>query len=129
MNIPVDQLAVGNDFPSTNNFSFSSRIMCDKSSGRLDGQRYIFMSDLNPVFESNGPPALSVVDEELIKRLRDRLSSNHLGKGQNILWSDGSVQYIKVRSIQGDDIYTIKGIVIYEGREVPCEPEDTFLAP
>ncbi len=129
MNIPVDQLALHNDFPLTNNFSFSSRIMCDKSSRRLNGQRYIFMSDLNPVFESSGPPALSVVDEELIKRLRNRLSSNHGGKGQNILRSDGSVEYIKVRVILGDDIYTIKGIRTYERREIPCDPKDTFLAP
>ncbi len=112
MNIPVDQLALHNDFPLTNNFSFSSRIMCDKSSRRLNGQRYIFMSDLNPVFESlcarnSRPPASLVVDEELIKRLSSRLSSNHGGKGQNILRSDGSVEYIKDRFIQGDDIFTI----------------------
>ena len=130
MDIPIDQLAVYNDFPSTNNFSFSSRIMSDKSSKQLNRQRYILMSDLSPVFESlcarnSRPPASLVVDEELIRRL----SGNHRGKGQNILWSDGSVEYITVRLIQGDDIFTIKGIRKYERREIPCDEEDTFLAP
>lgn len=134
MNIPIDQLVLRNDFPSINNFSFSFRIMCDKSSKRLNGRRFIVMSDLSPVFESfyardSRPPALQVVDEKLIKQLSGRLSSNHRGKGQNILWSDGSVEYIKDRLIHGDDIYTIKGINRYERREIPCDEEDTFLAP
>ncbi len=130
VNIPADQLALHNDFPSTNNFSFSSRIMCDKSSKRLNGRRYILMSDLNPVFESlctgnSRPPASLIVDEKLIKLL----SSNHRGKGQNILRSDGGVEYITVRFIQGDDIFTIRGIRRYERREIPCDEKDTFLAP
>jgi len=130
MDIPIDQLALHNDFPSTNNFSFSSRIMCDKSSKRLNGQRYILMSDLSPVFESfyasnSRPPALLVVDKKLI----ERLSSNHRGRGQNILRSDGSVEYITVRFIQGDDIFTINGIRKYERCEIPCDEKDTFLAP
>ncbi len=125
VNIPVDQLANYDDFPSTNNFPFSFRIMCDKSSKRLNGRRYPLMSDLNPVFESSSPPASLVVDEKLIRQL----SSNHGGRGQNILRSDGSVEYITVRLIQGDDIYTIKGIRMYERREVPCDEKDIFLAP
>lgn len=130
MNIPADQLAVHNDFPSPNNFSYSSRIMCDKSSKRLNGQRYIYMSDLSPVFESlstrkSSPPASLVVDEKLIRRL----SSNHGGKGQNILRADGSVEYVTVRFIKGDDIYTIVGIRKYERREIPYDEKDTFLAP
>lgn len=129
MDIPIDQLVLHNDFPLTNNFSFSSRIMCDKSSKRLNRPRYILMSDLNPVFENSRPPASLVVDEELIRRLSNRLSSNHRGKGQNILRSDGSVEYITVRFIQGDDIFTIKGIRRYERREIPCDEKDTFLAP
>ncbi len=130
VNTPADQLAVHNDFPSTNNFPYSFRIMCDKSSRRLNGQRYILMSDLSPVFESlcaknSRPPASLVVDEKLIKLL----SSNHRGKGQNILRSDGGVEYITVRFIQGDDIFTIKGIRRYERREIPCDEKDIFLAP
>ncbi|RKY06649.1 MAG: hypothetical protein DRP66_08390 [Planctomycetota bacterium] len=130
MDIPADQLAVHNDFPSINNFPYSFRIMCDKSSKRLNGQRYILMSDLSPVFESlytgkNRPPASVVVDKKLIRRL----SSNHRGRGQNILRSDGSVEYITVRFIQGDDIFTINGIRKYERREIPCDEKDTFLAP
>ncbi len=130
VNIPVDQLANYDDFPSTNNFPFSFRIMCDKSSTRLNGRRYILMSDLNPVFESlcarnSRPPASLVVDERLIRRL----SSNHRGKGQNILRFDGTVEYITVRFIQGDDIFTINGIRRYERREIPCDEKDIFLAP
>jgi len=130
VNIPADQLAVHNDFPSTNNFPFSFRIMCDKSSGRLNGRRYILMSDLSPVFESlsrrqSSPPASLVVDEDLIRQL----SSNHRGKGQNILRSDGTVEYITVRFIQGDDIFTINGIRRYDRREIPCDEKDIFLAP
>jgi len=130
VNLSPEQLAACNDFPSTNNFPYSFRIMCEKSSRRLDGRRYILMSDLSPVFESlctrdNNAPVLLVVDENLIRKL----SSNHGGKGQNILRSDGSVEYVTVRFIQGDDIFTINGIRRYERREVPCDEKDTFLAP
>lgn len=130
VNIPADQLANYDDFPSTNNFPFSFRIMCDKSSKRLDGRRYILMSDLSPVFESlstrnSRPPGSLVVDEKLIRQL----SSNHRGKGQNILRSDGTVEYITVRFIQGDDIFTINGIRRYERREIPADEKDIFLAP
>ncbi len=130
VNIPASQLAVHNDFPSTNNFPYSYRIMSDKSSRRLNGQQYILMSDLSPVFEglcarNIRPPASLVVDKKLIKLL----SSNHGGKGQNILRSDGAVEYVTVRLIQGDDIFTINGIRRYERREIPADDEDTFLAP
>ncbi len=130
LNIPVDLLANYDDFPSTNNFSFSFRIMCDKSSKRLNGRLFIVMSDLNPVFESLCTNNSTLpVDTQRTGKLIRQLSSNHRGKGQNILRSDGTVEYVTGRLIQGDDIFTINGVVIYEGREVPCEPEDTFLAP
>lgn len=130
VNIPVDQLANYDDFPSTNNFPFSFRIMCDKSSKRLNGRQYILMSDLSPVFEglcaNNGTPTGPLcVDGKLISRL----SSNHRGKGQNILRSDGRVEYITVRFVRGDDIFTINGIRMYERREIPADERDVFLAP
>ncbi|NLH18360.1 MAG: hypothetical protein GX455_17430, partial [Phycisphaerae bacterium] len=58
------------------------------------------------------------------------MSSNHRGEGQNILRRDGSAAFLKDRNIDGDDIYTMKGITLYRGNESPCSNgSDIFVAP
>jgi len=48
---------------------------------------------------------------------------------QNILFSDGSVQFIRTRLVDGDDIFTVSGVDSYTGREIPADARDIFLAP
>ena len=71
-------------------------------------------------------------------RLSDKLltinSINHNGRGQNILFGDGNVAFIKTRSIgiTDDDIFTLHGMgrgFEVKGCEVPSCETDAFLAP
>lgn len=128
------QLKALRDFKSRDNFNFSYRIMCPKASKRLGDRIFILMSDITPVFEDVlsdrcGRTEPGGVKLQLDERLLKRLSSNHREKGQNILSSDTSVMFVKVRIINDDDMFTINNVNYYEGREVPFDESDTFLAP
>lgn len=134
LNCTPEELKALCDFESRDNFNFSFRIMCPKASKRIGDRTFILMSDITPVFEKalsdrHGRTRSGAVRLKLDEKLLKRMSSNHREKGQNILSSDGSVRFIKVRIINEDDIFTISNIRYYEGREVPCEESDTFLAP
>ncbi|MFH1370246.1 MAG: H-X9-DG-CTERM domain-containing protein [Planctomycetota bacterium] len=121
-----------NDFPKRNYVTYSFRISCPTSPAVEQGRRAI-MSDLSPVFEealrtsSNEPLNVNLTDE-----LLKRNSSNHAGRGQNVLFCDGSVKFIKTRHVDvslDDDIFTIQGKHTYQGTELPASDSDAFLAP
>jgi prepilin-type processing-associated H-X9-DG protein len=119
-----------NDFPRRNLITYSLRIGCPSPGGE-QGRRVI-ISDLSPVFEealrtpSNEPLNVNLTDE-----LLRRNSSNHAGRGQNVLFCDGSVKFVRVRHVDVslDDIFTIQGKHTYQGTELPTSDSDAFLAP
>jgi hypothetical protein len=90
----------------------------------------ILMSDLNPLFEK-----LPDHRGQLILRPSGNLltvnSISHNRNGQNILFGDGSVNFVKVRrvGIGDDDIFTLWNTPVYKGCEVPSCEADVFLAP
>jgi len=129
---PITQLY---DFPSHKNISYSFLLFCDKSNNPLLCGRKIIASDLNPVFqkircEKN---IFQKMDEfaklELNEKLKQSMSANHRGRGQNLLYGDGSVKYARSRIVNGDDIFTVSGVDVYTGRETPVGKDDVFLAP
>jgi hypothetical protein len=130
-----DQAAALNDFPSRQAINYSFKFTPNKTAKNKVGSRTVLLSDLNPVFEnvfSNSE--LSKQTDEftkilISKQLLEMMSTNHLGKGQNVLFGDGSSAFKKTRMISGDDIFTIKGKSVYSGREVPTDNKDIFLAP
>jgi prepilin-type processing-associated H-X9-DG protein len=65
----------------------------------------------------------------LNEQLKQMMSASHRGRGQNVLYCDGSVEFARKRVIDGDDIFTVHGVDTYTGREVPAGDNDTFLAP
>ncbi len=119
------------DFPERENVSYSFTFVCDEMDKRMTNPKKIILADLNPVFEQifaqNHTPEkikIQVTDEML-----NWLSRNHNQKGQNLLFRDGHVDFLKTRILYGDDIYTLKNATIYNGTEVPQTSDDTFLAP
>lgn len=57
-------------------------------------------------------------------------SAAHRNRGQNILHTNGSVQWnTKPVLSNGDNIWLAKGVSQYSGREVPSEWDDSFLVP
>ncbi len=61
-------------------------------------------------------------------------SANHRGSGQNVLRSDGAVQFVKSRwaGVTKDDIFCTDTMTLGSdvmGCEKPCGEMDAFLAP
>ncbi len=130
------QLQQLQDFPSRNNISYSFIIINGKTAALRSGSRRVTMGDMNPVFRSiptcGNDPLANMNDFEkvlLTENLKHMSSTNHNCKSQNVLYSDGSVELIKDRIVNGDDIFTIQGVDAYAGTETPTIETDVFLVP
>jgi prepilin-type processing-associated H-X9-DG protein len=118
-----------NDFPKRTFVTYSFRIGCPKVGLEKMG-RQVIIADMSPVFAN-----VSASEKELIINISDALlkrnSPNHGGRGQNVLFCDGSVMFVKGRTVDValDDIYTIQDTQTYQGVELPASEADAFLAP
>jgi prepilin-type processing-associated H-X9-DG protein len=126
-----------NDFPQRNLVTYSFRIGCPKSgveTGRPPttkfGGRQVIIADMSPVFENLPTPNETLV-RTLTEALLSQNSPNHNARGQNILFCDGSVVFLKSRLVGPslDDIFTIQNTRTYQGTEMPASEADAFLAP
>ncbi len=125
------QVQIRNDFPGRNYITYSVRITCTKPAKlQLRGRR-ILISDLSPLFENLPQNYDRPFNLELDQKMLTRNSINHNRRGQNVLFSDGTVKFIKNRhtDISDDDIFTLQGTTTYHGCETPSCETDTFLAP
>ena len=118
-----------NDFPNRSLVTYSFRIGCPKAGLEKMG-RQVIIADGSPVFAN-----VSASEKALIINISDALlkrnSPNHGGRGQNVLFCDGSVVFVKTRTVDVslDDIFTIQNTQTYQGVELPASEADTFLAP
>jgi len=119
-----------NDFPSRKYVTFSFRIRC-KPGSKSSVHRKVLVADLNPIFEKLPQNYSNSFKLKLDKDLLTLNSTNHSRRGQNVLFCDGAVKFIKVRriGIAEDDIFTLQDTDIYQGIEVPSRETDAFLAP
>ncbi len=123
------------DFPSPENISYSVMLLCRPGKLAEAGQRRIVLSDMNPVFISfrRRVSCANQRDEYekvlLNEDLKKLLSPNHNQRGQNVLFCDSSVEFLASRLYQNDDIFTVRGVETYTGREVPADEQDIFLVP
>ena len=119
------------DFPSRRYVTYSFQINCRKTTNGKLRCRKVMMADMNPLFEN--------LPENLPKQFRLQLnralltlnSINHNRRGQNVLFGDGHIEFLKSRftGISEDDIYTLQDTDVYQGCEVPSCETDFFLAP
>jgi hypothetical protein len=116
------------DFPERDYVTYSFQIT--SGNNRLQCQKVI-MADRNPLFETLPSDYNKPLSLRLNKTLSNINSINHGRRGQNALFDDGHVQYLKTRriGIAKDDIYTVQNTYIYQGCEVPSNDMDLFLAP
>lgn len=119
-----------NDFPARKYMTYSSKILTKKDNIVSLG-RNPFLSDSNPLFENLPQNNHQVLKLTLNKRLSTINSINHNRKGQNVLFTDGSVEFSKDRNVgpNKDDIFTLQNTNVYKGYEVPVSEADSFLAP
>lgn len=120
-----------NDFPSRKYVTYSFRIRCNKSGEASTGGKKVLAADSNPLFERlpddySKPLKLEPNIDSLLVN-----SVNHKSRGQNVLFCDGSTDFVKSRQIgtSGDDIFTLQDTDTYKGVEVPSCEKDNFLAP
>ena len=119
------------DFPSRRYVTFSFRIRCSRAESDKLLCRKVLMADWNPIFERLLDDFSRHLPLRLSRELLTLNSKNHNRRGQNVLFGDGSVEFLKTRfiGISEDDIFTLQDTDIYQGCEVPSCETDFFLAP
>ncbi len=123
------QLSKFKDFPSRRYITYSFQISCRHTSNGKLLCRNVIMSDWNPVFEELPDDFSKQVNVRLNKKLLTLNSNNHNRRGQNVLFGDGRVEFLKTRFIGTDDIFTLQDTDVYQGSESPSCETDFFLAP
>jgi len=119
------------DFPSRRYVTYSFRIRCHIiGSGRLMCRK-VLMADWNPLFEQLPEDFSRGLLLQLNRKLLTLNSINHNRRGQNVMFGDGHVKFLKTRfiGIAKDDIFTLQDTDVYQGCEVPSCEADSFLAP
>ncbi len=93
--------------------------------------RKVLMADMSPLFEKLPDDHSKSFKLHLNPELLILNSINHKRRGQNVLFGDGRVEFLKTRhtGISKDDIFTLQDTDIYQGYEVPSCATDSFLAP
>ncbi|NQT01477.1 MAG: hypothetical protein HQ580_05615, partial [Planctomycetes bacterium] len=119
------------DFPSRRYVTYSFQINCRKTAGGKLLCRKVIMADMNPLFEKLPEDFSKKFRLQLNRALLTLNSINHNRRGQNVLFGDGHIEFLKTRfiGISEDDIYTLQDTDIYQGCEVPSCETDFFLAP
>jgi hypothetical protein len=134
-NLDPEQIQSMQDFPDRRYITYSFKLICDTNKAILPSTATPLMSDVNPIFEScvKLPKDVSRAEFEPVKlneQLLKASSSSHRGKGQNIMFSDGTVKFTSQRVFdQNDDIFTLQGQDTYQGNETPSCDKDVFLVP
>ncbi len=120
-----------NDFPSREYMTYSFKISCSNSASGKLVCRKVLMADLSPLFEELPRDFSESFRLRLNKDLLTLNSKNHRRRGQNVMFGDGRVEFIKTRftNLLEDDIFTLRDTDIYHGCELPSCESDFFLAP
>lgn len=119
------------DFPDRRCITYSIQVCCREATKGQLLCRKIIIADSNPLFENLPTDFTEPLKVSLDRNLLTLNSKNHNRHGQNVLFGDGSVEFLKSRytPILEDDIFTLKDTDIYQGYEIPSHGNDIFLAP
>jgi len=123
-----------NDFPQRNYIHFSVRVGCPDEKKADMVARRVLLADMNPLAEQLPTDYSAKLTLRMCQELLTSNSTNHNGRGQNVLLDDGSVEFTRRRytSVSEDDIYTLSEMADgceVRGCEVPSCETDAFLAP
>jgi len=124
-----EQIKALKDFPDRRNVNYSFQIYCQRArNGNLFCRRVV-MADWNPLFETLPKDFDKPLKLRLNRELLTKNSPNHNRHGQNVLFGDGRVEFLRTRYIGSDDIFTLQDTDIYNGCETPSCETDFFLVP
>ena len=117
------------DFPGRDCVTYSFQVSCQRMKNGQLLCRKVVMADWNPLFEEMPKDYSQPFQLRLTSDLLKLNSINHKRRGQNILFGDGRVEFMKTRLIGADDIFTLQDTDIYQGCEIPSCETDFFVAP
>jgi hypothetical protein len=125
------EIQSNNDFPSRKHVTYSFRIRCSKTGEEGTCVRKVLIADMSPLFEKLPADYTKPFKLQLDKELLRVNSINHNRRGQNVLYDDGTAEFVSSRQIgiSKDDMFTLQGRDTYDGNEVPARETDNFLAP
>ena len=128
--INLSQVKNYHDFPGRKYVGYSFRVRCNKPGKRQAPSQKVLIADLSPLFEKL-PQYSNPLKLQVTKDLLTRNSINHRRRGQNVMFGDQSVRFVKRRcvGVAEDDIFTLRDIQVYKGCELPSCETDAFLAP
>ena len=127
--MPVDEIQRRGDFLESRNVSYANQNMAGVRPTLGSHAALPVLADDNPVFE-NGLPLLDLAARRL--GLSDPSQANsraHRGTGQNLLTLCGTVKWVTSPNagIDADNIWTLRRVGQYTGREGPQDPTDSHL--
>ena len=135
-NLRFDTIKIGNynDFPGRLYIQFSTRLGCPQSREQGLTQKGVLLADLNPISEKLPASHTEPLKLRLGSELLTSNSTSHNQRGQNVLFGDGSVRFLRQRHVDSsdDDIYTLAEMgdgCEVTGCEVPSCETDAFLVP
>ncbi len=119
------------DFPDREHVTYSFRIARNEPEMESALGDKVLISDLNPLFEQLPGDYSNQLKLKPNKELLTSNSINHDRRGQNVLFGNGGVKFLKTRQlgVTDDDIFTIQNTPVYQGCEVPSSQTDAFVAP
>jgi len=129
LEMDLSQLRKFKDFPGRRYVTYSFQINCHKTKSGEMLCRNVIMADWNPLFEELPEDFSKPISVRLDHKLLNMNSVNHNRRGQNVLFGDGRVKFLKTRFIGIDDIFTLQDTDVYHGDELPSCETDFFLAP
>lgn len=125
--MPKDAVARHSDFVDGRNLTYAYQNMAGVRPSAHDDPNLPIMADENPLFQDG----VLVFD---VRRLPwvDAASINsraHGGAGQNVLTLGGQVRWSRSPNagVDGDNIWTLRGVTSYTGREGPLAATDSHL--
>jgi hypothetical protein len=126
--VPMPKSTIGQqkDFLEGRNLSYAYQNMAGVRPSVNDDRRLPILADENPLFE-NGLPLFN--PRRLLGGREKANSLAHDGAGQNILTLDGRVKWVTspFSGIDGDNIWTLRGVAEYTGHEGPASHTDSHL--
>ena len=126
--MPDEQVPYHNDFLESRNVSYAYQNMAGVRPSLGDNPDLPVLGDDNPLFD-NGLPLFAVTRSLGLSDPAQANSRAHGGAGQNILTIRGNVKWITSPNagIDGDNIWTLRGVSEYTGREGPRSSTDSHL--
>ena len=119
------------DFPSARSVGFSYQHTFDSNELRRDHPSLAAVAESMAILADETPAFPRGPRRVLPQRAETGNSPNHGGTGQNVLYLDMHVAWVRTPAagVMGDNIYLVRGVNVYNGTETPAGPTDTFLLP